>query len=136
MINSVTKNLMIGAMPLLLIVILAGCTSLPGDGGTSTISGKVYIERYNASGTLYQEYYGGEERVYIIYGDGVSYDEETKTSFDGTFKFQFLREGTYTLFVYSDCLTCEGSTEAVIQTAEITDKHQDVTIPDFIIEIR
>ena len=121
---------------LLILIAFMGCSTLPGEGGTSTITGKVYVERYNASGILYQEYYGAEERVYIIYGDGTTYDEETKTSYDGTYQFQFLREGTYTVFSYSDCLTCEGSTEAVLQTVEITENHQDVTVADIVIEQR
>ncbi len=121
---------------LCMILISSGCNSLPGDGGTSTITGKVFVERYNASGTLYQQYYGAEERVYIIYGDGTTFDDETKTSYDGTFQFQFLRKGTYTVFSYSDCLTCDGSTEVVLQTVEITDNHQDVTTADIVIEKR
>ena len=72
-----------------LVMIFSGCNGLPGDGGTSTITGKVFVERYNESGTLYQQYYGAEERVYIIYGDGTSFDDETKTSYDGTFQFPF-----------------------------------------------
>ena len=119
-----------------LVMIFSGCNGLPGDGGTSTITGKVFVERYNESGTLYQQYYGAEERVYIIYGDGTSFDDETKTSYDGTFQFTFLRQGTYTIFSYSDCITCDGSTEVVLQTVEITDNHQDVTATDIVIEKR
>ena len=126
----------LATITLCLFMTISGCNSLPGDGGTSTITGKVYIERYNASGTLYQEYYGSEERVYIIYGDGTTFDDETKTSYDGTFQFQFLRKGTYTVFSYSDCLTCDGSTEVILQTVEITDNHQDVTSADIVIEQR
>ncbi len=119
-----------------LVVVFSGCDPLPGDGGTSSISGKIFIESYNESGILYQQYYGAEERVYIIYGDGTTFDDETKTSYDGTFQFPFLRQGTYTIFSYSDCLTCDGFTEVVLQTVEITDNHQDVTTSDLVIEKR
>lgn len=117
-------------------VLQTGCSSLPGDGGTSTIQGKIYVERYNEFGTLYQEYYGAEERVYIVYGDNAGYDDETRTSFDGTYKFPFLRKGTYTIFAYSDCLTCDGSVEVRTIEVEITDNHQTVVVPDIVIEAR
>lgn len=118
------------------VLFIAGCDSLPGDGGTSTITGKIYIERYNEFGTLYQEYYGGDVKVYIIYGDNIGYDDEVRTSYDGTYKFQFLRKGSYTIFAYSDCLTCDGGTEAKITVAEITDNNQVLELPDIVIESR
>ncbi len=126
-------------LPLCSILILlsfSGCNSLPGDGGTSTITGKVFVDHYNGSGFLYESYYSGEVRVYIIYGDGTTFDNETKTSFDGSFQFNFLREGTYTLFSYSDCVGCEGGIEAHTQTVEITKNHQEVSIPDILIDKR
>lgn len=117
-------------------LLFASCNSLPGDGGTSTLSGKVFVEEYNASGILFSEYYGAEQRVYIIYGDGTTYNDETKTSFDGSFEFRFLRKGTYTVFAYSDCLTCDGGTQPVSATIEITDNHQTVTTDDLVIDKR
>lgn len=43
-----------------------------------------------------------DEDVYIIYGDDDEiFDDNTKTNFDGTFKFSNLREGTYKVFAYS-----------------------------------
>lgn len=121
---------------LLSIFTFSGCSTLPGDGGTSTITGKIYVERYNASGTLYQEYYGGDEKVYIIYGDNTAYDDEVRTAYDGTYKFEYLRKGKYTIYAYSDCLTCNGSTEAKIVEVEITENNSVVEIDDIIIENR
>lgn len=119
-----------------LFLTLAGCTSLPGDGGTSTLQGKVYVERYNEAGILYQEYYGGEVRVYLVYGDNVGFDDDTRTSYDGAYKFPFLRKGTYTVFAYSDCLTCDGSVEVIKTTIEITDNNTVVELPDLVIQDR
>lgn len=43
-----------------------------------------------------------DEDVYIIYGDDDDiYDDNIKTSFDGTFKFSNLRKGKYKIFAYS-----------------------------------
>lgn len=120
----------------IVIFALSGCTSLPGDGGTSTITGKIYTELYNASGTLYQEYYSPDEKVYIIYGDNIAYDDEVSTAYDGTYKFEYLRKGTYTIYVYSDCLLCPGGTEAKIVDVEITDNNSVVELADIIIEKR
>ncbi|HMU69308.1 MAG TPA: hypothetical protein PKK72_11390 [Chitinophagales bacterium] len=123
-------------LPIAIGFLASGCTSLPGDGGTSTIHGKIYVERYNEFGTLYQDYYGPDERVYIIYGDNIGYDDEVKTSFDGTYKFPFLRKGTYTIYAYSDCLTCDGNTEARSVQVEITENNQDIEVEDIVIEAR
>ena len=49
-------------------------------------------------------YYHADEEVYIIYGDEDNYyDDSYETSFDGSFRFENLRKGTYTVFIYSDC---------------------------------
>lgn len=131
------KSIKTGIISLLLIqFFFTGCNSMPGDGGTSTISGKIFVESYNLSGILFQEYYGPDERVYIIYGDGTAFDDETKTSYDGSYEFSFLRKGTYTIYCYSDCPICNGLTEPKIITVEITDNHQNITVEDIIIEKR
>lgn len=118
------------------VLSFSGCNSLPGDGGTSTITGKVFVEKYNASGILFQSYYSGGEKVYIIYGDNIGYDDDVQTSYDGTYKFEYLRKGDYTIYAYSDCLTCDGSTEPKIIQASITDNNQVVELEDLIIENR
>ena len=43
-----------------------------------------------------------DEDVFIIYGDNdVIQDDNIKTNYDGTFKFNNLRKGNYTVFAYS-----------------------------------
>lgn len=113
-------------------ILLAGCTKPEGEGGTSTIQGKVYAYNYNGSGILVDEYYQADEDVYIIYGEGDNfYDDDYTTSFDGSFRFQYLTKGTYTVFVYSDCDTCPSGIEAISQTVEITSNNQDIILEDF-----
>ena len=119
----------------LISLVAIGCTQPEGEGGTSTITGKVYAFNYNNSGILQEEYYLADEDVFIIYGDGDNfYDDSYKTSFDGSFRFQFLRPGTYTVFVYSDCISCPSGTEAISQTVEITSNNQDIVLED--LEVR
>lgn len=119
----------------LLIGVLSGCSKPEGEGGTSTIQGKVYAYDYNGSGILQGEFYAADEDVFIIYGDEDNYyDDSYNTSFDGSFRFQYLRPGIYTVFVYSDCISCPSGTEAISQTVEITGNNQDIILEDF--EIR
>ncbi len=116
----------------LIIMTFYSCTKPEGEGGTSVIYGKVYAYDYNNSGVLQSEFYLGDEDVFIIYGEEDNYyDDSYKTSFDGSFRFQYLRKGTYTIFVYSDCDTCDSGIEAISQTIEITENNQDIILDDF-----
>jgi len=118
-----------------LTILLAGCTKPEGEGGTSTIQGKVYAFDYNSAGVLIDGYYLPDEDVYIIYGDGdYYYDDDYTTSFDGSFRFQYLTKGTYTVFVYSDCETCPSGVEPISRTVEITSNNQDIILED--LEVR
>ena len=117
---------------LMAVLLFSGCTKTEGEGGTSIIYGKVYAFNYNGSGILQDEYYLADEDVFIIYGDGDNYhDDSYKTSFDGSFRFQYLRPGTYTVFVYSDCIACPSGTEEISQTVEIRGNNEDVVLDDF-----
>jgi hypothetical protein len=117
----------------LLAITFFGCKKGPGEGGTSSIKGKIYVMNYNGSGQLTGQYYGQEERVYIIYGDADFYGNDTRTSYDGTYEFDFLRKGSYTVFAYSDCDTCASGSEPVKITTEITENHSTVTLPDLVV---
>lgn len=90
----------------LFIVLVSGCTKEAGEGGTSTIYGKVFAYDYNAEMTVYRtQYYAPDEDVYIIYGEDSIYSDRTRTNFDGSYRFQYLRPGKYTVFAYSKDLT-------------------------------
>ena len=117
-----------------LFLVLAGCHKNAGEGGTSSIKGKVYIRDYNSAGQLQAEYYATEERVYIIYGDADFYGNDKRTSFDGTYQFDFLRKGTYTIFAYQSCDTCASGVEAVKAIAEITSNNSTDELPDLILK--
>lgn len=112
------------------------CDKPAGKGGTSRIKGRIYIRDYNSNFTLLQdEFYAMEERVYITYGDHDFYDDDTRTSYDGTFVFDELRKGTYTIFAYTDdsLLTAPGGQYPVFDTVEITEDNQTVEIPTIIL---
>ncbi len=116
-----------------LVLLFSSCTKEEGVGGTSTISGKVYAKEFSSAGNLLAEYYAQEERVYIIYGDGTTYDNDFRTSYDGSYKFQYLNKGTYKVFCYSNCDTCASGSIAVIKEVEITSNNSTVEVEDIVI---
>lgn len=118
----------------LLFTIFSGCSLEPGSGGTSMITGKVKLTEYNTYGIPVSTYYAPEVRVYIIYGDGTTYDDDTRTSYDGTYKFTFLRKGHYQIFAYSDCLTCPGFSEVKLVEVDIDKNNSNVEAPELDIE--
>ena len=111
------------------VVFFISCEKEPGEGGNSTITGKIYVREYNKDfSELKAEYYGADEDIYIIYGDGTVPDDDLKTGPDGDFSFQYLRPGTYTLYAYSADSTglSASGTVPVYLTVEITEKKQTV----------
>ena len=119
-------------LAIIFIQLLTGCDKLPGKGGTSTIKGKIYIRDYNTAFTVLQSsHFAIEERVYIMYGAHTFYDDDIRTSYDGTYEFQNLRKGSYRVFAYSldSTFTVPGGEYAVIDTIEITDDYQTVEVP-------
>ena len=95
------------------------------------MQGKIYVRDYNDSFTqLLDEHYAMEQRVYIMYGDDEIYSDEMRTNFDGSFKFDYLTKGKYTIFVYSkdSTFTVPGGKEPLFIEFEITDKKEAVDL--------
>ncbi len=86
----------------LAIMLVSSCKKEAGEGGNSSIKGNVWVVNYNSTFTsINNEYVGADEYVYIIYGSDVSYGDRIKTNPEGGFEFKYLREGNYTIYVYS-----------------------------------
>lgn len=122
---------------LLLIYIIAStliaCNKIEGEGGTSTIIGTVTTNNLNGSGELVATYPAADEDVFIIYGnESNTYDDKTSTSFDGSYKFAYLTPGDYTIFIYSDCKTCDSGQEEIKTTITITEKGEVVNAGELI----
>jgi hypothetical protein len=111
-----------------MFLLLAACSKDPGQGGSSSIYGKVWVRDYNTTYTmLMDEYYGQEIDVYIIYGEDKSYSDRTRTSYDGSFEFKYLRKGTYHIYAYSKDSTLQTlALIPVIKDVEITKNRQEV----------
>jgi len=125
------KNLF---FPLLILVTLAfSCSKEAGDGGNSTIYGKLIAYDYNAEFTDLKGIYPAvDEDVYIIYGSDRSYSERVRSNYDGVYEFKYLRPGDYTIYAYSkdSTLTLPSGIYAVIRNVTITSNKQTVEAED------
>lgn len=116
---------------LLVTTTFLGCKKVEGPGGSSSIEGKIYAKVRDGFGNVVKEYYLEKEDVYIIYGgDGTYFDDDIETSYDGSFRFDYLEVGTYQIFVYEKCLPneCESGKRVVLKTVEITEKKSTVDL--------
>lgn len=105
------------------LFLFSACKKVEGEGGRSSIKGKIHIENYNGAGALISEYDGAKEDVYIVYGDGDNtYDDKMDASYDGTFEFKYLEAGTYTIFAYEDCVSCDSGEKEVLLTVTLGKK--------------
>ena len=109
-----------------LVLTIVGCAKYEGQGGNSSIHGVVIEQRYNSLGDIIATYPAHDQDVFIIYGDDDNYfDDDIKTSYDGSFQFNYLRPGNYRVFVYEDCNTCPSGKSEVIR--EVTIEKRNVT---------
>ena len=119
---------------------MLACEKPPGEGGTSVIQGKVMALEgfYNVLTQSFDTtalYQAEKEDVYIIYGEDTTdvYDDSFETSWDGTYRFEFLRKGTYTLFAYSDCDSCASGKEPLYWQLTIEKNNKTYTLEDQVI---
>ena len=114
------------------LVLFTGCIKTEGQGGRAKIKGKItgtfyyddQLTQLNGSGVL------ANENVYIVYGTADTYfDDDIKTSYDGSYEFNYLRPGTYTIFAYENCFPCAGLERAnIIDTVVISGKDEIVDL--------
>jgi len=125
------------ALPVFLIfivsVILFSCSKEAGEGGNSTIYGKIIAYNYNAEFTKLRGIYpAADEDVYLIYGADRSYSQRIRSNFDGVYEFKYLRPGDYTIYVYSkdSTLTLISEMYPVIRKVKIKKNRQTVEAED------
>ncbi|MCX6294935.1 MAG: hypothetical protein NTX97_02525 [Bacteroidetes bacterium] len=115
-----------------LTLIITSCKKPAGEGGNSTITGKIHTTNYNSTFTVVNAVYDSPDQdVYIIYGDDATYGNKTKTGPDGVFEFKYLRKGNYKIYVYSKDKAAylpgiNPPDVAVYKEGEITAKKQTV----------
>lgn len=123
-------------LAIIFVLSFISCTKEAGFGGLASIEGKVYAYDYTPnSGIIEAEGYTADMKVVIsVLGSGTILDE-VKTDLNGAFKFDKLRKGTYQIWTFTECDTCTNNEDPVIQSTEITDRKENIILPDFVINI-
>jgi hypothetical protein len=100
------------------------CRKEPGPGGKGSITGKIYEKNYNKEFTTLQgEYFKGDHDVYIQYGSENTYSDKVSSHYDGTFEFDYLLPGDYTVYTYSkDSTLFSPGDIAIIHEVELDNK--------------
>lgn len=118
---------------LITVAIFSSCKKQSGLGGTSIIQGRLFVAHYNVF-TAVDSFYSGKQNVYLIYGSDNYFSDKIESSYDGTFKFPYLKKGKYSIFVYEDCLSgidCHAGLKAVKMDVEITSNKQVLDVGNF-----
>tara|TARA_B100001105_G_C22286494_1_gene397658 strand:+ start:85 stop:549 length:465 start_codon:yes stop_codon:yes gene_type:complete len=147
------------AIILIFVIGFSACKKEAGEGGTSVIEGVVYKihtyesviteldslgnidTTYKVIDTLYYQLDAGKD-VFIIYSnkeEGV-YDDKFEADYNGRYRFEFLRNGDYTLYTYADSTVEISSTISIkyeypiFKHIKISAKNSENFVDDFIIE--
>ncbi len=132
------KSKMIRIITILFLVftVLNSCKKIEGQGGSSEIVGNVYFQDKNINGdNVGDKYPAQDEKVFIIYGpDGSLHNDDYDSSYDGSYHFEFLTNGTYQIFAYQECPSCDKIDQPVIITVTIDSKKSSVVAPDIVLD--
>lgn len=109
-----------------LISLLTACSKDPGVGGDAKIQGTLTLLQYDKTfTTLVDEKSSMDTKVYIVYGDAAIAQDDVDTSPDGYFEFDYLYEGEYTIYYYTeDSLGTAGEEVAHQIVVNISDDEQ------------
>jgi len=127
------KNIFIG---IFISLLFFSCDKQAGEGGLNTLEGVVYVQ--NISPVLEKvgkKYPAQDENVYIQYGDSKKVNDKTATGSDGYFSFEYLTQGDYTIFAYSDdTASAENNMQiSISKTASLTSKKETSSTDTLII---
>lgn len=118
-------------IPLMWVVLgLLSCTKSPGIGGKASLVGRVeaiYVEK--GSFDTLEISAAPDQRVYIVYGAEITQDDATRTSPDGSYKFEYLNPGTYVIYGFSESLTEPSGVEEIREVVEVVKGDQDIVVP-------
>src|SRR3954468_7691770 len=116
----IPRNLFKATLLFFIAGLIFSCKKPAGEGGNSSIKGKLWVEDWNSGFTIKNGEYAGYDRdVYIIYGDAVSYSDKIKTTYNGEFEFKYLRKGKYKVYVYSKDKTLQSKSGDVSIVKEV-----------------
>ncbi len=118
-----------------LTLLTQSCKKDEGTGGTASITGKVMVRQYNTNFTfLLEEFYAPDEDVFIIFGNEPVYGDKVSTNYDGTYRFEYLQEGNYTIFAYSEDSAEYPTTQKIPVLKHVkVSRNQNVEVEDIVI---
>ncbi len=115
---------------------IISCKKKPGEGGFASIEGRLYVKNFDNFFTyVVTEHYLPGENIYIVYGDGNEVGNSVKTSYDGSFKFNYLRKGKYKIYAIGKdtVLATRDNPKIILKEINITKKKEKIVLDDFII---
>ena len=128
---------------LFFLLLVCSCEKEAGEGGTSSIVGSVYkISTYynvltQQNDTVYYQLDSGED-IYIIYSKDENdfYDDNIETNWNGQYRFDYLRKGDYTVFIYADSTDNLNVSYdyPIFHHVTIEENNAIYNLPDFVIE--
>ena len=111
----------------LVTILISSCRKVEGPGGSVTIKG-IVVERNHVGNAVF-EYPAADQDVYLIYGNENSfYDDDIKTSFDGSFEFRYLQKGDYQVFVYEEDNAEPSGTSEILIPINASENNQIITL--------
>ena len=120
------KNFIKNTLILSFFLSITSCTKTEGIGGRASIKGKIIVNNINVLGQVIDSYDAQRQDVFIIYGnDNDTYNDDFKTSFDGSFEFKFLNKGNYEIFTFSECSSCAKGQDSLILIPVIIEETKD-----------
>jgi hypothetical protein len=127
---------------LVITLFFTSCEKESGEGGTSSVIGSIYkLSTYTNAltqeiDTIFYQLDSGED-IYIIYSDNESdfYDDKIESNWNGQYRFDFLRKGDYTLFVYADSVDALNISYdyPIFKHVSIEANNASYTLSDFVI---
>jgi hypothetical protein len=108
---------------------ITSCNKDAGEGGEGKIKGVVYVKEYTTEGNLFiRKVPAMDQDVFILYGSNTSVGDKVTTSFDGNFEFPGLRDGSYTIYSYSDDSISLGKSKIAVKKDVSLDGGNEVTV--------
>ena len=126
---------------LVITFFFTSCEKESGEGGTSVIGSVYKLSTYTNAltqeiDTIFYQLDSGED-IYIIYSDNESdfYDDKIESNWNGQYRFDFLRKGDYTLFVYADSVDALNISYdyPIFKHISIEANNASYTLSDFVI---
>lgn len=115
----------------MLLPLFYTCKKEPGTGGLATIHGKLMGYNVNKYGLKFDSGYYVGVKVYLSFGSNKTVDAEARTGMDGSYEFDWLQKGKYTVWLNANC-GCPNDTFIDSKKIEITKSREVVELPDLI----